>query len=320
MTTTTAARVSIPRTDLEVFPLNLGANTFGWTSDREQSFAVLDAFLAAGGNFIDTADGYSAWVEGNTGGESETIIGEWLSDRGTRDQVVLATKVASKPDRQGLSRENVQAALSESLQRLQTDVIDLYYLHYDDESVSVEDQVRIFHELVESGQVRHLGLSNYTPERMREWFETAIRLGLTVPVAIQVQYNLVHRAEYETSLRQIAEEFDAAVLPYFGLAAGFLTGKYRTADDLQDADRAGMVEGHLNENGLKVVEALVSVADARQVEPATVALAWLQARGVTAPIASARTPEQLPALLAAAELELSDAELATLNDASAPFA
>lgn len=310
----------IPRTDLDVFPLNLGGNTFGWTSDRHASFAVLDAFVAAGGNFIDTADLYSVWVEGNTGGESETIIGEWTAARGNRDSVIIATKVGGLPTRKGLSPENVEAALDESLARLQTDVVDVYYAHYDDESVAIEDQVRHAHSLIEAKKIRHIALSNYTPERMREWFETARRLDLTLPVAIQPQYNLVHRAEYEQGYQPIVDEFDVAVFPYFALASGFLTGKYRTMEDFEGQAREGFASGHLTDDGLAVVDALVEVAEARDTTPATVALAWLLAKGVTAPVASARVPEQLPSLLAASELTLTDAELASLDKASQPYA
>ncbi|MFC7464355.1 aldo/keto reductase [Brachybacterium sp. GCM10030252] len=310
----------IPRTELDVFPLNLGGNTFGWTSDRETSFAVLDAYVAAGGNFIDTADGYSAWVEGNSGGESEAVLGQWMAERGNRDQLVIATKVGSKPDRKGLEAANVEAALTESLQRLQTDVIDLYYLHFDDESVAIADQVRTFHGLVESGRVRHVALSNFSPERMREWFETAQREGLTVPVAIQPQYNLLHRADYENSYGPIAREFDVAVFPYFALASGVLTGKYRSREDLEGRARKGMAQSLVTDESLAVVDALEKVASAHGAEITSVALAWLLAKGVTAPIASASTTEQVPALIAAASLELSAEEVAALDEVSRPFA
>ncbi|MGD6978698.1 MULTISPECIES: aldo/keto reductase [Citricoccus] len=311
----------IPRTDLDVFPLNLGGNTFGWTSDRETSFAVLDAFVAAGGNFIDTADSYAMWAEGSDGGDSERVLGEWFTARGNRDRVILATKLGGKPGREGLSAQNAAAALDESLQRLQTGYIDLYYAHYDDEDVSIEEQVKIAGSLVESGKVKHVGLSNFTPERMREWFDTAQRLGQPAPVAIQPQYNLLARADYEQGYAPIARDFDVAVFPYFALASGFLTGKYRTAEDLEGADRKDFAAGYLTEDGLKVVDELVRIAEARDAEPATVALAWLLAKDtVTAPIASASKPEQLPALMAAPALELTADEVATLDAASAIFA
>ncbi|TFD46936.1 aldo/keto reductase [Cryobacterium frigoriphilum] len=310
----------IPRTVLDIFPLNLGGNTFGWTSDQAASFAVLDAFVAAGGNFVDTADAYSMWADGNEGGESEKIIGEWMRERGNRDQIILATKVGGLPARAGLSADNVDAALNESLERLQTSYVDLYYFHFDDETVSIDEQVRVAHGLVESGRVRHIALSNFTPERMREWFEVATSAGLTVPVAIQPQYNLIHRADYEQGYAPIAREFDVAVFPYFALASGVLTGKYRTAADLDGRARKGFAADLLTTDAITVIDALVEVADARSTSPATIALAWLLAKGITAPIASASSTEQLPALMAATSLELTAAEVAVLDAASQPFA
>lgn len=310
----------IPRTDIDAFPLKLGGNTFGWTSDRDESFAVLDAFVEAGGNVIDTADLYSVWGDGHSGGESESVLGEWMASRGNRDDVVVATKVGSLPSRPGLTAENVEAALADSLERLRTDHIDLYYAHRDDESVPIVDQVRTFHGLVESGRVRFVALSNHSPARMREYFEVATRESLTIPVAIQPHYNLVHRAEYEREFAPIVREFDVAVFPYFALASGFLTGKYRTAADVSGKARESMAAGHVTEDGLVVVDELARIAGARAVEPATVALAWLLAKGVTAPVASARTTAQLPALLAAVDLGLDDDEMAALDAASDPFA
>ncbi|KAB1644857.1 aldo/keto reductase [Gulosibacter chungangensis] len=310
----------IPRTDLEIFPINLGGNTFGWTSDRDASFAVLDAFVATGGNFIDTADSYAQWQEGSDGGDSERILGEWMQARGNRKDVIIATKVGGLTARQGLARENVDAALNESLERLQADYVDIYYAHYDDESVSIAEQVEIAHDLVQSGRVRHLALSNFTPDRMREWFQTATDKGLTLPIAIQPHYNLVSRKDYEQGYAPIAREFGAAVFPYFALASGFLTGKYRKAQDLEGAARQGMTSGYATDEGFKVVDAVVEIAEARGMEPATVALAWLLAKGVTAPIASASKPEQLDAIMAAPKLALTAAEVEKLDAASASFA
>lgn len=315
-----AASARIPGIDAQFLPLNLGGNTFGWTSDEQASFEVLDAFAAAGGTFIDTADVYSAWAEGHSGGESETVLGRWMAARGSRDDVIIATKTGQHPEFSGLARETVAAALDASLQRLQTDRIDLYYAHFDDESVSIAEQVRTFHDLVRSGKVLTVGLSNYSPARMREFFETARREGLTAPVAIQPQYNLVHRRDYEQDYAPIAREHGAAVFPYFTLASGFLTGKYRTREDLEGTARKDMAGGYLTDDGLRVVDAVVEVARSHDAEPATVALAWLLARGISAPIASASRVEQLPALIAAAELELTDAEVTALNEASQPFA
>jgi aryl-alcohol dehydrogenase-like predicted oxidoreductase len=312
----------IPRTDLDIFPLNLGGNTFGWTSDRDASFAVLDAFVDAGGNFIATADLYSVWGEGHESGESEKIIGKWMTARRNRDNVIIATKVGGLPTRPGLSAENVETALDESLQRLQTDFVDLYYAHYDDENVAVIDQVKHAHSLVASGRVKHLALSNFEPARMREWFETAKAEGLTLPVAIQPQYNLIHRKEFEEGYKPIVDEFDVAVFPYFALASGVLTGKYRAKEDIQGKARQGFAEDLITDDALKVVDVVVEIAEARGEEPATVSLAWLLAdgKGVTAPVASASTPEQLPALMAAAELQLSAEEVQQLDDVSKPFA
>lgn len=313
-------RNSIPRTNLSIFPLNLGGNTFGWTSDREGSFAVLDAFVEAGGNFIDTADVYSAWAEGHSGGESETVLGEWLSARGRREDVVIATKAGQHPEYSGQARDTVHQAIDASLNRLQTDYVDLYYAHFDDEDVPVEDQARTYDEIVQSGKARHIGISNYSPERMRRWFEYAYVEQLALPVAIQPHYNLVTRKDFESGYAPIAREFDAAVFPYFSLASGFLTGKYRSLEDLRGIERQQLTEGYFSEEGLAVVAQLREIAERRDVAIPSVALAWLLAKGVTAPIASARTTEQLPALLEGAALSLTREEVAALDRASAPFA
>lgn len=321
---TETKRITVPGTDLEITPLNLGGNTFGWTSDTEESFAVLDAFLAAGGNFIDTADAYSMWAEGHSGGESETVLGQWFAERGNRDQVVLATKVGMLAGKEGLAHDTVVANLDDSLKRLQTEVIDLYYFHFDDESVAIADQVRTAAALVDSGKVRYIGLSNYSTERMREFFETARELELdhAIPLAIQPQYSLLSRAGYEEGYMQVAEEYGVGVFSYFSLASGLLTGKYRSREDLSGAARERMVNDYFGEDdsaAFAVVDTLVEVAEAHSVEPATVALAWLLAQGVTAPIASARTPEQLAPLMAATTLELTEDEVATLDAASSSF-
>jgi aryl-alcohol dehydrogenase (NADP+) len=311
---------TIGTSDLNVFPLALGANTFGWTSDEAQSQAVLDAFVAGGGALIDTADAYSAWVPGNTGGESESIIGRWMTSRGNRDRIVVVTKVSQHPEFRGLAAANVVAAAEASLARLGTDRIDLYYAHYDDENTPLEETVAAFDGLVTSGKVRYVGISNYSAERVSEWVGIARRNGFAAPVALQPHYNLVHRSAFERELAPVAERNDLAVLPYFGLAAGFLTGKYRTSDDLKKSQRGQGANAYLNDEGLGVVSALDRVADARGVSIATVALAWLLSRPtVVAPIASARTVEQLPDLLAAAELELTGPELQLLDEASAGF-
>src|SRR5579863_8431434 len=288
--------------DLDVFPLGLGGNTFGWTSDKGTSFAVLDAYLAGGGNFIDTADSYSAWVPGNSGGESETIIGEWTAARGNRDSVIIATKVSRHPKFRGLSRGNVLAAADASLSRLRTDYIDLYYVHYDDPDVPVAEAAGVFSELQRAGKIRHVGLSNYTAPRLREWLAVAAAEGFAPPVALQPHYNLVERAAYETSLAPAAAEFGLGVLPYYSLASGFLAGKYRGAADHAGAAHQPGATRYLTPTGLAV----------------PVALAWLRARPqVAAPLASARTVDQLPALLASASLDLAADEIEALDKASA---
>lgn len=309
---------TLPGSDLPIFPVNLGGNAFGWTADEDATSAVLDRFVELGGTLVDTADSYAAWLDGN-GGQSETLIGRWLAARGARDRVLVATKVARKPGREGLAHDNVVAALDESLQRLQTDHVDLYYAHYDDEEVPVADQVRTFDELVRSGRARSVGLSNYSPGRMREWFETAHREGLTVPVAVQPRYTLVSREGYERDYAPVVADFGPMVFSYPALASGFLTGKYRSEADLAGAPRGGAARRYLEAGGLRVVDALVDVAQGYGVEPATVTLAWLLARGVTAPIASVSAPEQLDALMAAPGLRLAEEDLARLDEASAGF-
>ncbi|MEU4148513.1 aldo/keto reductase [Streptomyces parvulus] len=304
--------------DLEVFPLALGGNVFGWTADQDRSFAVLDAYTAAGGNFVDTADSYSAWVDGNSGGESESVLGAWFAARGNRDDVVLATKVSQHPEYPGLSAANIKAAADASLRRLRTDHIDLYYTHFDKPEVPVEEIIGALDELVRAGKVRHIAASNISAERLAASLEFSDREGLARYVALQPHYNLVSRDTYEGPLRDLAERSGLAAVPYYALAAGFLTGKYRPGTSV-DSPRAGGAAKHLEtERGRRVLAALDEVAEAHDAPVATVALAWLAARPtVAAPIASARTVEQLPALLGVAELSLTDDEIATLTRASA---
>ena len=313
-------QVQIPGTDLTIFPLNLGTNTFGWTADEAGSHAVLDAFVAAGGNFLDTAESYPAWVPGNTGRESETIIGTWLAARGNRDSVVIATKVGDHPEHRTQDPEYIRTAIDASLERLQTDHVDLYYAHRDDEVTPIAEVARVFDEIVRAGKAKHVAVSNYSKDRLAEWLAVAEKENLVKPVAIQPQYSLVFRRDYETELQPLADEHNLGVFTYFSLAAGFLTGKYRTEADLAGASRGGMVQGYFNADGLEAIDELVAVAKAHDAAPATIALAWLMAKGTTAPIVSARTPEQLEALMAAPALELSPEELSRLDQASSPFA
>ncbi|MGX1131661.1 aryl-alcohol dehydrogenase-like predicted oxidoreductase [Streptomyces glaucescens] len=304
--------------DLEVFPLSLGGNVFGWTADRDQSFAVLDAYAAAGGNFVDTADVYSAWIEGNSGGESETIIGEWLKARGNRADVVVATKVSQHPEYQGLSAANIRAAADASLRRLGTDHIDLYYTHFDRPEVPVEEIIGALDELVKAGKVRHIAASNISAERLRESLEFSDREGLARYVALQPHYNLVSRETYEGELQHVAARAGLAAVPYYALASGFLTGKYRPGTTVDSARASGAAKHLDSERGRRVLTALDDIAAAHETPVATVALAWLAAQPtVAAPIASARTVEQLPALLGVAELRLTEEELKRLGEASA---
>jgi aryl-alcohol dehydrogenase-like predicted oxidoreductase len=304
---------------IEVFPLALGGNVFGWTAGERESFAVLDAYTEAGGNFVDTADSYSAWVEGNEGGESETVIGRWLKARGNRSEVVIATKVSQHPRFRGLSGANIKAAAEASLRRLGTDHIDLYYTHFDQPETPVEEILLALDQLVREGKVRAIAASNISAERLQESLDFSEREGFARYVALQPHYNLVSRDTYEGPLRDVAERAGLAAVPYYALAAGFLTGKYRPGAAAVDSPRAARAGTHLEgERGPKVLAALDEIAKARGAAVATVALAWLAARPtVVAPLASARTVEQLPDLVAVAGLRLSEAELRRLDAASA---
>ena len=312
-----SAHRRVGASDLHVFPMAISGNVFGWTSDVVATNAILDAYTAGGGNFVDTADGYSAWVPGNSGGESETIIGEWMSQRGNRSDIVIGTKVSQHPDFKGLAAANVAAAADASLKRLGTDYIDLYYAHFDDASVPLEETVTAFNDLLVAGKIRNVGVSNYTAERVSEWIAIAERNGFALPVALQPHYNLVHRQTYERELAPVVAANKLGVVPYYGLASGFLTGKYRTAADTEGKARGGGATAYLNPEGLAVIDVLESVADARGASIATTALAWLLSRpNVVAPIASARVPEQLADLLAAPALELTSGEIAALDEVS----
>jgi len=307
----------IGRSDLDIRALSLGGNVFGWTADRDTSFAVLDAFHAGGGDFIDTADGYSHWAPGNSGGESETLIGEWLASRKPAN-VVVATKVSTHPDFRGLSASNVRAAAEASLKRLGVDAIDLYYAHFDDPETPLEETVGAFAELVSDGLVRYVAVSNYTAERIREWISLAEAAGADLPVAVQPHYNLVHRTAVESEIVPVAEEFGLSLVPYYALASGFLTGKYRTTDAAGDSPRAGGAAKLATPAGLSVIDALEEIGNAHGASIATTALAWLRAQPtVVAPIASASRPEQVADLVASMSLELSGDELARLDEVSA---
>jgi aryl-alcohol dehydrogenase-like predicted oxidoreductase len=303
----------IGSSDLDVSRLCLGGNVFGWTADRDTSFAILDAYVAAGGNFIDTSDSYMWRIPGNSGGESETIIGEWTAARGNRDDVVIATKVSSLPSRPGLSKANISAAVEDSLRRLQTDRIDLYYAHKDDPDVAQEETLDAFDGLVRAGKVRALGASNFTAERLRSALEISARDGLAAYVALQPHYNLLERAEFETGLAPLLAGEGLACLPYYGLAKGFLTGKYRPGTEV-DSARAEGARAYLDDRGVRTLAVLDEIAAGHDVPVAAVALAWLAAQPtVAAPIASARTPEQLADLLPVLDLQLTDDEVRLLS-------
>ncbi|MBP2296519.1 aldo/keto reductase [Azospirillum rugosum] len=309
------------RSGLTVAPLCFGGNVFGWTADEATSFRLLDAFLDAGFNFIDTADVYSAWAPGNTGGESETIIGNWLKSRGNRDRVVIATKVGSEmgPGRKGLSAAYIRSAVEDSLRRLQTDRIDLYQSHWDDPDTPFEETLGAYQRLIQEGKVRAIGASNLTAARLREALEVAAKAGLPRYETLQPEYNLYDRSGYEAELEGVCRENGLGVISYYSLAAGFLTGKYRSAEDAGKSARGGgVVSKYLNDRGRAILAALDEVAAQHRATPAQVALAWLIARpGLTAPIASASKVEQMGDLVAAARLRLDAASIERLNAASA---
>ncbi len=305
---------------LRVSPLCLGGNAFGWTAPEAASFQILDAFVEAGGNFIDTADAYSSWVPGHRGGESETVIGGWLSKRHSHSGLVVATKVAKHPTHRGLRPSNLKICLDGSRRRLGLETIDLYYAHEDDPDVPIAEWVGAFTAMITDGSIRHYGLSNFTAERIAEVLAVAEADGLAKPVALQPHYNLVHRSEVETGgIGALAEANGLGLVPYYGLAAGFLTGKYRPGEPIH-GPRAARVKTWATPAGYAVVEEVVTIADELGVEPATVAIAWAASRpAVVAPVASASSPEQLPALLAGPEVKLSRAQLTRLKKVSAAF-
>ncbi|SFR18271.1 Predicted oxidoreductase [Lentzea waywayandensis] len=300
-------------TDLNVSRLCLGGNVFGWTADEDQSFAVLDAYTEAGGNFVDTADVYSAWGEGNSGGESETIIGRWLAGRSDRDQIVVATKVGMLAGFNNQKRDTVLTAAERSLKRLGVDHIDLYYNHLDDLNTPLEETLAAYDQLVRDGKVRHIAASNFSADRLAKALEIQEREGFAKFVALQPEYSLVSRAKFEGELQDTVARLGLATLTYSSLAKGFLSGKYRPGVEVQSA-RAGAASKFLDEHGLQVLEVLDELAETHETSVASVALAWLaQQPTVAAPIASARTLEQLSDLLAVLTLELSQAEVDRLS-------
>ncbi len=305
---------------IEVAPLVLGGNVFGWTVDETTGFKLLDAFVDAGFNLIDTADVYPKWAPGCEGGESEALIGKWLERSGPRKSVVLATKVGSEmgPGRKGLSKDYILRAVEGSLRRLRTDYIDLYQSHRDDPDTPLEETLEAYSQLIREGKVRAIGASNYSASRLAQALEASAKNSLPRYESLQPEYNLVERQGFESSLEALCRERNLGVIPYFSLASGFLTGKYHSEADLEKSDRGNYVKKYMNERGFRIVAAVAEVAGQLKSTPARVAIAWLIARpGVTAPIASARTHDQLNDLIEATMLELDDSTIEHLNRASA---
>jgi len=308
-------KISIPETDLVVHPLCLGGNVFGWSADGAQSFAILDAYVEAGGNFIDTADVYSEWKPGNKGGESETIIGNWMKSRGNRSEMVIATKVAKLSTRPGLSPENISAALEDSLRRLQTDYIDLYYSHEDDAKTPMEQTLLRYTELISVGKIRYIGASQHTGARLADALELSKRDGYAAYVALQDQYNLVERNPFESEQEEVVRSYGISAIPFFGLAKGFLSGKYRPGVAV-DSVRADGVLSYQNEKGWALIELLDELSRKYGSSISAISLAWLRSNpAVSTPIASARTVEQLREIVQIVELE--DADIDALDRASA---
>jgi len=310
------------RTALQVTPLCLGGNVFGWTCDEPTSFEVLNAYVAGGGNFIDTADSYSAWQPGNTGGESETIIGRWMKSRGNRQHVIIATKVGSRmytgPNMQGLSQRYILEEVEASLKRLQTDYIDLYQAHRDDPQTPLSETMAAFDALVRQGKVRYVGASNYTAERLREAIQVSAQHGYVRYESLQPPYSLLNRADYERDLEALCLQEGLGVITYSSLASGFLTGKYRAGKEVPATPRAqGIQEHYMNERGFAILKQVEQVAKAHNATIAQVALAWILTRpSITAPIASATSVEQTQELLGSVSLQLTADEIASLNEVS----
>jgi aryl-alcohol dehydrogenase-like predicted oxidoreductase len=310
---------TLAQTGQQIVPLMLGGNVFGWTIDEKQSFEILDRFAERGFNFIDTANVYSRWVPGNKGGESETILGAWFSRTGLREKIVLATKVGMDMggENKGLSRRHILAAVEASLTRLQTDHIDLYQSHTDDAEVPLQETLEAYAQLIQQGKVKAIGASNYSGARLREAIHLAKKEGLPVYQTLQPEYNLYDRHKFETDQQPVCEALGVDVVPYFSLASGFLTGKYKTKADAEGKNRGSRVEKYFDERGMKILKALDAAEKATGAKQATIALAWLLAQPtILAPIASATKPDQLEDILAATDFKLPDEVLTSLTEAS----
>ena len=310
---------TIGKSDLHVAPLAFGGNVFGWTVDEATSFELLDAFTGGGFDLIDTADSYSNWAQGHVGGESETVIGNWIQARGNRDHVVIATKVGGDMgEGKNLRKDYILRAVEASLKRLRTDYIDLYQTHWDDPGTPIEETLEALDHLVTAGKVRWIGASNFSPERMQESMRISAAMGLANYVSLQPRYNLLDRKMFEHEYAPVCTEHGLGVLTYFSLASGFLTGKYRTNADLGKSVRGSDMDKHFTTRGLRILDALDAVSKRLGSTPATVSLAWLMARPcITAPVASATSIAQLKELISAAELRLSEADMMELDAASA---
>ena len=303
-------QTTIPLTDVSIYPLCLGGNVFGWSADEAQSHDVLDAFVSNGGNFIDTADVYSEWKEGNKGGESEAIIGSWLKKRNNRSEIVIATKVAKLSTRPGLKASNIKAAVDDSLKRLQTDYIDIYYAHEDDQATPLEETLESFTEIIKSGKVRYIAASNYSAPRLEEALKVSHDNNFAQYIAVQNHYNLLERKEYESTMVPTMQKYGISGIPYFALARGFLSGKYRKGQ-VVDSVRAGGVASYLNESGYALIEKLEALAQKYNTSISAISIAWLRAQPtISAPIASARTVDQLHEIMPL--ITLTKEELASL--------
>lgn len=312
-------KIRIGQTDIEIAPFNFGGNVFGWTLDQEKSFEILDAFVEAGFNFVDTADMYSYWIDGGEGGQSETVIGKWMKARDNRTEMIIATKVGGPTGVHGIdnSRKHILETVEKSLERLQTDYIDLYYLHYDDGKTPVEEILRTFDELVKAGKVKHIAASNISPERLKESLEFSDKNNLVKYQALQPLYNLVERKNYETDFAPIVAEHHLTVFPYYALASGFLTGKYRSENDFKKSPRGQVAANYLNKKGHTILNTLDEIAKKHHTVPAAVSLAWLSAQpNIGGPIASATSKVQLSEILSSVALKLDETDLALLDSVS----
>ncbi|MGV0927998.1 aldo/keto reductase [Empedobacter sp. ULE_I145] len=312
--------VQLGNTDLEIKPIFFGGNVFGWTLNEEESFRILDGFLDRGFNAIDTANNYSYWVDGNVGTESERIIGNWLKSRGVRDQIVLATKVGGRnmiQDKPNTTKAHILKEVEESLMRLQTDYIDLYQTHYDDVNTPVEETLSAYNQLIKEGKVRYIGASNFSSERLIESLDKSELYNLPQYKTLQPEYNLYDRQHFEEFLQPVAEKYNLAVIPYYSLASGFLSGKYKTEEDLQQSLRGQGIKKYLNERGFKILDALQTISTRYNISYSAVALAWLMdQKTVVAPIASATKEQHLDAFVEAVNVQLSHDDVKLLTEAS----